>query len=228
MTIELAHDQRAHARLSPSGASRWMPCPASVALEANEPDTSSDFADEGTAAHEMAAAALLAGNDAADHVGTVIYVSGKPWTVTAEMAEYVQSYLDYVRALGGNLMVEQRLDLLNIFPDIEKHLGATAEVPLWTLGHTSDGRLNHPATWDCALFWFESRILNAISTDGRVSAGASRTMRKSNAHGLRHCATSGHITTTSASCHQEKGSLGRSTAKPSSRSCTTCGGGERR
>lgn len=114
MAIELAHDQRAHARLSPSGASRWMPCPASVALEANEPDTSSDFADEGTAAHEMAAAALLAGDNAADHIGTAIFVSGKPWVVTAEMAEYVQTYLDYVRSLGGNLMVEQRLDISSI------------------------------------------------------------------------------------------------------------------
>lgn len=114
MTIELAHDQRAHARLSPSGASRWMPCPASVALEASEPDTSSDFADEGTAAHEMAAAALLAGDNAADHIGTAIFVAGKPWVVSAEMADYVQTYLDYVRSLGGNLMVEQRLDISSI------------------------------------------------------------------------------------------------------------------
>lgn len=51
---EVNHADRAHSRLGPSGASRWMACPGSVRLEEYFPDTSSEAADEGTAAHELA------------------------------------------------------------------------------------------------------------------------------------------------------------------------------
>ena len=39
-----------HAKMSPSGAHRWMRCPASLLLEQTLPDTSSKYADEGTRA----------------------------------------------------------------------------------------------------------------------------------------------------------------------------------
>lgn len=45
---------RAHAKLSASGAKRWMTCPRSVALEEEEDEKESPFALEGTLAHEVA------------------------------------------------------------------------------------------------------------------------------------------------------------------------------
>ena len=50
----MTHDTRAHARLSASGAERWLECPPSVKLEEQFPDTSSEYAQEGTFMHELA------------------------------------------------------------------------------------------------------------------------------------------------------------------------------
>ncbi|QRV71369.1 exonuclease [Corynebacterium phage CL31] len=50
----IKHEDRAHAILSASGASRWLACPPSALLEAALPDSTSDAAAEGTAAHELA------------------------------------------------------------------------------------------------------------------------------------------------------------------------------
>ena len=49
-----AHAERAHALLSASSAHRWINCTPAPYLEAQHPDTSSDAAAEGTAAHELA------------------------------------------------------------------------------------------------------------------------------------------------------------------------------
>lgn len=75
------------------------------------PDTSSAAADEGTAAHELGAWCLETGGNARDRLGDMIRVGDDFWEVTAEMADYVQMYVDCVRAEPGELMVEQRLEI---------------------------------------------------------------------------------------------------------------------
>jgi len=50
----VAHSEREHALLSASGAHRWLVCTPSVRLEEQFPDTTSEYAKEGTLAHEIA------------------------------------------------------------------------------------------------------------------------------------------------------------------------------
>lgn len=118
----------AHAKLSPSGAKRWMSCPGSLAMEQGIPDQSSEFADEGTAAHFLASECL--GSEClnakyflgehmlvtADSVGwsEFTHMPGlRYYTADADMCREVQKYLDAVReaAQGGILHVEQRLPI---------------------------------------------------------------------------------------------------------------------
>ena len=82
-----------HALLSPSSAHRWLACPASVAASAGLQDKPSEHAAEGTLAHDLAACALETGTDAPD------------------THPELQVYLDYVRAIPGERMVEQRIDI---------------------------------------------------------------------------------------------------------------------
>lgn len=99
----------AHAKLSASGAERWMNCAGSVAAENGLTDKSSPFAQEGSAAHELAEKALKEGAPCSDFIGTV-FDGYSDWPVTDEMADYVQVYVDYVRSLGGTMEIEVRCD----------------------------------------------------------------------------------------------------------------------
>lgn len=108
----------AHARLSPSSAHRWAHCPASLLLETQYPDESSEFADEGTVAHMLAERALREGCNALAYIGYRFTPrpGAAPLVVDEDMASYVQTYIDTVRSIaqGHELLVEQRVDFSRI------------------------------------------------------------------------------------------------------------------
>lgn len=115
-----------HAKLSPSSAHRWMQCAGSLILEKDIPDSSSEHAAQGTAAHFLASECLEQGKDATDFLNCFIGIKqgNAYWLDTAfddnqsrfnvdlEMSENIQIYLDAVRsqAVGNELLVEQRVD----------------------------------------------------------------------------------------------------------------------
>lgn len=89
------------------------------------PDAGSDYADEGTAAHFLAAYCLKEGADPLYSMGRFIHVhpdgectvtqdgagEGNVFKIDDEMAGNVRRYVACVKGYGGDLMVEQSLDI---------------------------------------------------------------------------------------------------------------------
>ncbi len=101
-------EEETHSRIGPSGSSRWLKCRASVGfIEKNQhrlpANSSSEAADEGTKAHELAKLMLL----------------GKKWReedYDDEMVTHVTGYVKFVQTQvgmlsGSKLHVEQRVPL---------------------------------------------------------------------------------------------------------------------
>lgn len=127
-----------HAKLSPSGAHRWMRCPGSVALEADFPDDSSVFAAEGTLAHLLASDELDGTKPARERIGEQHTVDGFDFTVDKVMVAYVEDYVKLVReyAEGGQLLVEQRVPIGHLTGE-EGATGTSDAVVV----HANEGRL---------------------------------------------------------------------------------------
>lgn len=87
----------AHAVLGASSAERWLRCPGSVRLSAGLADAPSEFAAEGTAAHELAEKCLSWQHySASRYLGDEIPVGEFSFTVDEDMADAVQAYLDHL------------------------------------------------------------------------------------------------------------------------------------
>ena len=118
----MGHADREHALLSASSAHRWLKCPPSaVAAEAYE-DEGSEFAAEGTMAHEVAEAVagcntykLLAGKR------VLLQKELKEKGATDEMLEHAEAYRDYIqeqiRDDNAVVLLEQRVDFSDWAPE---------------------------------------------------------------------------------------------------------------
>lgn len=107
-----------HARLSPSSAAKWMRCAGSLAMEADIPDSSSEHADWGTAAHAVAEMALTENKPAAAYKGRRIDVKErKTIECDDEMVDCVQTYVDAIHhrieqfKLAGAVSVEMLVEV---------------------------------------------------------------------------------------------------------------------
>lgn len=110
----------AHAIFGASSSSRWLACPGSVELSKGIVEPPSEFAAEGTAAHELAEMVLRTELNTSNWLGEKIEASGFTFEVTEEMAGAVQSYVELVRAFaegyGVAPMLEHRFDLSKLQP----------------------------------------------------------------------------------------------------------------
>ena len=118
-----------HAILSPSASHRWLNCTAAPALEANMPEETSLYAEEGTLAHAICEAKL---HELIDGTNAETYYrneNGKLWTehelYQPEMEETSDYYRDVVaeklnaarkRTPDALLLIEVRLDFSKYIP----------------------------------------------------------------------------------------------------------------
>jgi Protein of unknown function (DUF2800) len=117
----------AHSFFAPSAAHRWVNCPGSMAMPQNQvASPPSTFSDDGTASHEWAARCLREYLDADQLLGEKITLPTGEYVMDDARAGHIQSYLDDVRrrAMGGILLVEQRVDI----PEFGEDQGGTADV----------------------------------------------------------------------------------------------------
>lgn len=117
---DINHKERAHAKLSASGASRWATCPGSVQMEDGIPDKESIYAQEGTLAHEMSELKLKHYLDPKGFgkrkLNTAIKKLKENELYQAEMDSYTDTYVDFIKekalSFSSNpyIEIEKRVD----------------------------------------------------------------------------------------------------------------------
>lgn len=127
MTKTVNHSSRAHAFLSASGAHRWLLCTPSARLEEQFPDKSSEAAQEGTLAHELAELKLRNYINAQDVSKRKLNAQIKKMKENPlwqeEMMGHTDTYLYYVRDLALSfpsapaIAMEKRLNLSAYIPE---------------------------------------------------------------------------------------------------------------
>lgn len=132
----------AHSYWSASKFESLMLCPGKIVLEDGAPDNTNAYAAEGTAAHQVLTWALQEDRPAAAYIGRAIHLDdrGKPcdlqdalyhYEVDEEMAEHVQTCIDYCLDLKGDdgvLFADIRVNYSTYLDVAEDTAWGTADV----------------------------------------------------------------------------------------------------
>lgn len=110
-----------HAVLSASASHRWLNCPPSVRLTENMPDVTSEFALEGTDAHELCAYHVekALGRKVRDPTHGLTYYNEEMQNCAEEYRNYVLEQVEKAKGYSRDptVLVEQRLDFSRWVPE---------------------------------------------------------------------------------------------------------------
>ncbi len=113
------HSTREHALLSASSAHRWLACPPSAVAAEAYPDQDTEYAREGTQAHEVAE--IVTRERLAGYYPVLKNYIGWPEGTTEEMVECAHEYADYIQELittdNPLILLEQQVDFSPWVPD---------------------------------------------------------------------------------------------------------------
>jgi hypothetical protein len=109
----------AHSIYSASGAHRWMACPPSALLEQQFPDETSIYAEEGTAAHDLAEHKLKKALKMRSKKPTSSYQSDEMDEMTDLYVEYCLGLIEKAKENCQDLqiLIEQKLDFSDYVPE---------------------------------------------------------------------------------------------------------------
>lgn len=112
----MAHENRVHAVLSASASKRWLNCPPSAKLNAEIPDITTEYAKEGTDAHELAEYKVnqLLGIKSDNPTENLDYYNQEMEDCTDSYAQYITEQMSQYSS--PVVMVEQRLDFSRYVP----------------------------------------------------------------------------------------------------------------
>lgn len=109
-----------HSLLSPSSAFRWIKCTPSAKLNAALPDSTSEYALQGTAAHTLCEYKLqkLLGKDAKDPTENLTYFDAEMADCTNSYQQYISEQIEKAKQFCKDpiVLVEQKLDFSKWVP----------------------------------------------------------------------------------------------------------------
>ena len=110
-----------HAILSASSSHRWLECPPSAKLCAELPDTSSEYAQEGTDAHALCEHRLkaLLGRETTDPTENLTYYNEEMERCAVEYATYAYEQVEKAKVACNDpiVLIEQKPDFSRWVPD---------------------------------------------------------------------------------------------------------------